>query len=289
MIKSISLENWKSIKKSSTDLPSFCALVGENAAGKSNLIQSIKLIKVLVHGGTIEEFKVKGTEKFPLNYEQNRLALAYYKATDTDNIRNYFNNIIVPEFSDINNLNADILASNDPSSRSLANIIFDLIHNHPDVYAQFMQIVQKFMPLFKSFVEIPTTIPNPTNDPSKSKFLLVAEEENLKDTLSMLSLSDGDIRTLYLLATALRVNNGSTFIIEEIENGIHPNRVTRLIDQLNTISRVKNMQIIFTTHSSLVINEMSVSQIILVEKDKNTGTNFKQLDKVEQISGIIEF
>src|SRR5205809_1478534 len=151
MIKSISLQNWKSIKKSSTDLPSFCALVGENAAGKSNLIQSIKLIKVLVHGGTIEEFqskisllpselinysdqnneckisllledddrslyeltirmiltndkltigyekltkvsdeteetiytrdinefKVKGTEKFPLNYEQNRLALAY--------------------------------------------------------------------------------------------------------------------------------------------------------------------------------------------------------------------
>ena len=60
----------------------------------------------------------------------------------------------------------------------------------------------------------------------------------------MQSISAGDIRTLYLIASALNMPDHSTIIIEEIENGIHQ-KINDLIDHLDTISNIKSMQIIF--------------------------------------------
>ena len=55
MIKTISITNFKSIKSGSTELPLFGAIVGKNAAGKTNFIQSINFIKNLVGYETIDK------------------------------------------------------------------------------------------------------------------------------------------------------------------------------------------------------------------------------------------
>ena len=53
MIESIDIKNFKSIKKSRAKLPFFGAIVGNNAAGKTNLIQAIAFIKESVFGKDI--------------------------------------------------------------------------------------------------------------------------------------------------------------------------------------------------------------------------------------------
>ena len=54
MIVSIYIRNFKSIIEDSTEIPNFAAIVGLNAAGKTNLIQAIGLINDLVNGLTLE-------------------------------------------------------------------------------------------------------------------------------------------------------------------------------------------------------------------------------------------
>ena len=45
MIESISIKNFKSIKLAEVNLPSFGAIVGNNAVGKTNLLQALSFIK----------------------------------------------------------------------------------------------------------------------------------------------------------------------------------------------------------------------------------------------------
>lgn len=53
MIKRLFVENFKSIKKTDVNLPSFTVLVGKNAVGKTNFLQAVGFIKDLVLGSTI--------------------------------------------------------------------------------------------------------------------------------------------------------------------------------------------------------------------------------------------
>ena len=98
-------------------------------------------------------------------------------------------------------------------------------------------------------------------------------------------LSAGDLRTLYLIGEAIKLNEHSSLIIEEIENGIHPHRINELIDHLRKIATIKNMQILFTTHSPLVINRLPVHEVVLAEKN-DKGTELTLLSESAQATSI---
>jgi AAA15 family ATPase/GTPase len=59
MIKYIKIKNFKSIREAETKLPFFGAIVGSNAAGKTNFVQTIEFTKDLVMGATTEEAQNK--------------------------------------------------------------------------------------------------------------------------------------------------------------------------------------------------------------------------------------
>ncbi len=365
MIKSVTLNNFKSIKKNVAKLPSFGAIVGKNAVGKTNLIQSIRFVKSLVQAnttseaqkrislipnelfnftdtntefgidilvesskeetyllsvriglmnGTIKppiltvtneklvkvvgqnmeviytrqknEIKDKNGSAIPLAVDQDKLGIALFKNPDTDIVKEIFVNTSIPEFKELSNIDSLGIGVEDLASNNLADILVNLRHNNPEAYNKFLAIIKKLMPYFTSFTEIQA---QSTTDPSiKGRFLIVLEEINLKDNLSMQSISAGDIRTLYLIASALNMPDHSTIIIEEIENGIHPKRINDLIDHLDTISNIKSMQIIFTTHSPLVINRLPPAKILFVEKSQEHGTTFELLSETKQILDIKE-
>ena len=78
---------------------------------------------------------------------------------------------------------------------------------------------------------------------------------------------------------------GTVFFFEEIENGIHPNRVNRIIEYLEKISYQEKKQFVFTTHSPRVINALRPKDIISVQKSER-GSALTNLNDSEQIGRI---
>ncbi len=367
MIYSISINNFKSIKKASIKLPTFGAIVGRNAAGKTNLIQAIKLIRDLSLGkntaeaqksislipnelfnfnegnteftidttlqlkdeskyllgvkiglinGTIkpailnvneeklykinddskEEIYIRDTaglrgrdnSVIPLNVDNNRLALAVYKTHETEIVKDSFNKTVIPDIDTIE-LESITTGNVEDEFENLASIIVNLHRSNPEKYDNFQTIIKKIMPHFSSVIEIPSKSGDINQSPEKESYLIVLEEQNLKQKISMQSVSSGDLKTLYLIATTLSMEDHSVLLVEEIENGMHPKRIVDLIDHLETISKIKKMQIVFTTHSTVVINRLSAHEVVLTHKDAENGTEFTLLEDTEQIGKIKKY
>ncbi len=219
----------------------------------------------------------------PLSVDRNKIALISIK--DAEEVKTEFLNLFIPDIDEINNINSVGIGSTRAVKNDLANVLVKLRHNHDEAYIKFQEITKKLLPHFSSVIEVASNQPKSPNDENQF-YLLVLEEKNLKQKLSLQSISAGDYRTLYLVASALMVEKNSILIIEEIENGIHPKRIKDLVDRLETISRINNTQIIFTTHSPIVINSLNPTEVIYSEKDPEKGTQFILLDKSEEISKI---
>lgn len=75
--------------------------------------------------------------------------------------------------------------------------------------------------------------------------------------ISARSLSDGTLRFLGELAALLTAPPGSMLLIEEIENGLHPSRAHLLVELLEHVTERRGVQVIATTHSPLVLQNLS--------------------------------
>ncbi len=67
LIKKISIENFKSYKMLEMDLEQFNVLIGPNAAGKSNCIQSLKFFRDLAVGGLKNAISLQGGTEYLRN------------------------------------------------------------------------------------------------------------------------------------------------------------------------------------------------------------------------------
>lgn len=371
MYISVNITNFKSIKGSTAKLPFFGAIVGKNAAGKTNLIQAIRFIRDLATGATTAEaqksislipnelfnegsteftvdatiklkddsqyllkvrveltngsvkppvlvisheslFKIKGDHNndtiytrdkdnlkdknnlpIPLSVDSNKLALSVYKnpeIPDTELVKEEFAKTVIPDIESLNSSESLATDANNFGYENLANTIVGLHHNQQREYDEFQEIIRKLLPHYSSLVEIPSKVDGePRESTEKESYLVVLEETDLKKKLSMQSVSSGDLKTLFLIATSLSMQDHSTLIVEEIENGMHPKRIVDLLDHLATIARIKKMQILFTTHSPVVINSLSPTNVLLTAREDEKGTLFTLLEDSEQITSIKKY
>lgn len=84
-------------------------------------------------------------------------------------------------------------------------------------------------------------------DPSRRVHLQIVERNGRK--VSSYSASDGTLRFLGMLSALLDPNERGLYFFEEIDNGIHPARLSLLIDLLETQTAKGNVQVVATTHS----------------------------------------
>ena len=89
-------------------------------------------------------------------------------------------------------------------------------------------------------------------DPSGRVHLRIIEKNGRK--VSAYSASDGTLRFLAMLAVLLGPNPAGVYFFEEIDNGIHPNRLWLLLDLIEKQTKGKGIQVITTTHSPDVLN-----------------------------------
>lgn len=103
------------------------------------------------------------------------------------------------------------------------------------------------------------------------------------------SLSDGTLRFLGQLIALRTAPEGSLLLIEEIENGLHPTRAHLLVEAMEAATATRDVQILATTHSPLVLNALSpeaLNRVVLVARPP--GSEGSMLRRLADLPGFRE-
>lgn len=110
----------------------------------------------------------------------------------------------------------------------------------------------------------------------------LTEEGNKK--LAFAYESRGTKSLFFALANILSaLKNNSIIIIDEMEFGLHPEALNKLIGFFIDKNKEGKAQIIFSSHSLGFMNKLDMHQIYLVEKDKKCKSFTYKLNQVEGI------
>jgi len=108
------------------------------------------------------------------------------------------------------------------------------------------------------------------------KVYLTMSEKNVDGKLPGWLLSTGTLRVLALLAVLRHPEPPRVVIIEEIENGLDPRTVHLLVDEMRYFVESGKGQIIFTTHSPYLLDLLTFSQIVVVDRDESGSPQFNR-------------
>jgi len=76
-------------------------------------------------------------------------------------------------------------------------------------------------------------------------------------SVSALSASDGTLRFLAILAALLGPEPASFYFIDELETGVHPSRLSLLVDLIESQTKRRGIQVVATSHSPLLLQFLS--------------------------------
>lgn len=99
---------------------------------------------------------------------------------------------------------------------------------------------------------------------------LMLEESNLERSIHVTHISDGTLKFLCLLTIIYNSKRGSLVCIDEPESGLHPDMISEIIDGI--IEKSKDCQFIISTHSENVLNQLTVKELIVCDKDEENAT-----------------
>ena len=89
-------------------------------------------------------------------------------------------------------------------------------------------------------------------------------------------MSDGTLRFIAIVTALLTAEQGSTIVIEEVDNGLHPSRAGELVVALKTLGSERNLDVICTTHNPVLIDALGpemVPFISFVSRSQATGAS----------------
>ncbi len=94
-------------------------------------------------------------------------------------------------------------------------------------------------------------------------------------------LSEGTLYFLALLCIIHQPNPPKLLLLEEPEKGIHPRRISEVIDFIFQLVEEKDIQVIMTTHSERVLDEFEdiPESVFVFDKDEEGATQVKNLQK----------
>lgn len=116
------------------------------------------------------------------------------------------------------------------------------------------------------------------------------EEESLTGLTSLASASFGTIRALALLAMLHDPKPPMLTCVEEIDHGLHPYALDRIVERLREATR--KTQIIVATHSPALVNRLKPEELIVCERNKDNGESLipsiesSTVAEMERTSGL---
>lgn len=154
---------------------------------------------------------------------------------------------------------------------NLSAFLLRLKTQYPKNYLSIIETIKLVAPFFSDFY----LEPNNSNIETTSLRWI---QKGVEDIFNVNQLSDGTIRFICLATLLLQPLElqPQTIIIDEPELGLHPYAISILAELIK--STAINKQIILSTQSIELLNEFSVSDIIVVNRT-NEGTIFQRLNE----------
>ncbi len=162
-----------------------------------------------------------------------------------------------------NVVDSDVLHSN---AANIAAFLLRMSQTHPDHFARIEETIRQVAPFFGAFV-LKEIAPGQTQLLWKDRY---------SDLLYYpYQLSDGTVRYICLATLLLQPEPASTLVVDEPELGLHPYAIKLLASML--FDAAQHTQLIISTQSSLLIDEMSPEDVI-VANQRNGETLLERLD-----------
>ncbi len=124
--------------------------------------------------------------------------------------------------------------------------------------------------------------------------MLMCEEgwEDAPTTLVDASgMSDGTLRYLAIVTALLTRPENSLFVIEEVDNGLHPSRATNLLEMLKSLGASRKIDILITTHNPATLDAAGHKMapfIFAVHRDRKTGCSLiTPLDELDALPKLM--
>lgn len=117
-------------------------------------------------------------------------------------------------------------------------------------------------------------------------FTLTEKEARNEHEIPSLLFSSGTLRILSILTTFINIDSPAVIFIDEMENGLDPQTLALLLNEIKELN-TKDGQVIITTHSLHLLNQLEKHSIILAEKDEKGQVTYKKANQSEMFNKFL--
>ncbi|HEY9902376.1 MAG TPA: ATP-binding protein [Candidatus Sericytochromatia bacterium] len=217
----------------------------------------------------ISENAISGSEQYAFNIRQFLVSNEYPDSPIATALRK----VSIYDFAPVN------LSSNTPSTGSMertgqgiAYALVDILHANRKSFDELEERLTRLVPNIQRIA-----LPRANNQ----TFLLELIDRYSEHHIPASDISDGTLRILAFLTALYQEDTPSIICFEEIENGVHPWLLHKMMELLKTVSTEgitgKPVQVLITTHSPVLLNYVEPHQVRAVELDNEGKTQVHSL------------
>ncbi len=239
--------------------------------------------------------------QLPIEIENNRLFLSTLAHPDTKEVIDTFMSyeVIWADERFDSKSHPKFIVDNPRSKDTVDDILVSLSLKSKDRYEDAIGDIRRIIPEFEEpdIVNLSEGInsrglsKSPVeNTKSKEYRYLVnwLDSRHPNSEYSRFSISGGNLRVIYLILSLYNTESRACFVAEEIENGMHPGRVKRLVQVLIAIAKKRELQLMFTTHSYLLTSEVLPRNIVFCRYVDGEGSAYTKLTDTNEYKLISE-
>lgn len=312
MIDRIIIDNFKSIRSADVKLQKINLLIGPNNSGKSNFLKSIQHLKssikdtegigflyvtndnmdnantsykIYFDGKYIVSSKEE-TDIFEDFFDNSTYENYQFKEKSIYHLSALLGNCIIykPDFGKLSTpypiFKNDSMVIEDASN--IASFLQTCLNKYRKTFNEISSELKQVLPIFDEILIDNIETEEIQNTKSKETLKKTLIKIGIKDVAERViwaeDLSEGTLYFLALLCIIHQPNPPKVLLLEEPERSMHPRRIKEVIDLLRKLSDEKNIQVILTTHSPLVVDLFeNEPECIHVFEMKNGFTEIKNL------------
>jgi predicted ATPase len=104
-------------------------------------------------------------------------------------------------------------------------------------------------------------------------------------------LSDGTLRVLAIAAALLSAPEGSTVVIEEVDNGVHPSRAKELLATMREQASKRNVRLLLSTHNPALMDALpdsALGDVVFCYRSQTSGdSQLIRLSDLNDYPGLV--
>ncbi len=246
-------------------------LVSE-ASGLPSSISQWSMNLQISSSNTNHSFGYQSAVGAPFPFEDSTIALRKI-VPDAINLRPNGQKMALASYSP---LKKPILESD---GSGLATVCANIQQEQPDVFERIQESLRLVIPTVKRFRlrRTDATVKNYVNSDPKPGWIGIAEELIFDfvdaSDVSAKYVSEGTLLALCVLTAAARFKGEALVLIDDLERGLHPKAVHDLVKTLRELQKVNpKLQIVATSHSPYVLDELEPQEVRVVTRDAELGT-----------------